>query len=168
MAGGAGSSIGSGGMLTKVLAAKRAARSGAHTVIAWGREDNVLVRLAGGEAIGTQLLAATARLTARRQWMVDHLHTAGELVLDAGAVQKLVQEGKSLLPIGVCAVRGKFGRGALVSCVTEDGTHIARGLTNYTASEVRRIMRHASSEIEAILGYVEAPELVHRDNMVLL
>jgi glutamate 5-kinase len=100
--------------------------------------------------------------------MVDHLHTAGELVLDAGAVQKLVEEGKSLLPIGVTAVRGKFGRGALVSCVAEDGTHIARGLTNYTASEVRRIMRHASSEIEAILGYVEAPELVHRDNLVLI
>jgi glutamate 5-kinase len=128
----------------------------------------VLVRLAGGEAIGTQLLAPTARLTARRQWMVDHLHTAGELVLDAGAVQKLAKEGKSLLPIGVSAVRGEFGRGALVSCVAEDGTEIARGLTNYTASETKRIMRHASSEIEAILGYVEAPELVHRDNLVLL
>lgn len=128
----------------------------------------MLVRLAGGEAIGTQLLAPTARLTARRQWMVDHLHTAGELVLDAGAVQKLAKEGKSLLPIGVSGVRGEFGRGALVSCVSEDGVEIARGLTNYTASEVKRIMRHASGEIEAILGYVEAPELVHRDNLVLL
>ena len=167
MAGGAGSSIGRGGMLTKVLAAKRAARSGAHTVIAWGREDEVLTRLAGGEAIGTQLLAPTARLAARRQWMVDHLHTAGELVLDAGAVGKLVGEGKSLLPIGVVAVRGEFGRGALVACVGEDGREIARGLVNYTAAETRRIMRHASSEIEAILGYVEAPELVHRDNLVL-
>jgi glutamate 5-kinase len=137
-------------------------------VIAWGREDNVLVRLAGGEAIGTQLLAATARLTARRQWMHDHLHTAGELVLDAGAVQKVEKEGKSLLPIGVVAVRGEFGRGALVACVDEGGREVARGLTNYTASEVKRIMRHASSEIEAILGYVEAPELVHRDNLVLL
>ncbi|HEX8785318.1 MAG TPA: glutamate 5-kinase [Telluria sp.] len=168
MAGGAGSSIGRGGMLTKVLAAKRAARSGAHTVIAWGREDNVLTRLANGEAIGTQLLAATARLAARRQWMLDHLHTAGELVLDAGAVQKLAREGKSLLPIGVVAVRGEFGRGALVTCVGEDGAEIARGLTNYTASETRRIMRHSSNEIEAILGYIEAPELVHRDNLVLL
>jgi glutamate 5-kinase len=168
MAGGAGSSIGRGGMLTKVLAAKRAARSGAHTVIAWGREDHVLLRLANGEAIGTQLTASTARLAARRQWMIDHLHTAGELVLDAGAVQKLAQEGKSLLPIGVVAVRGEFGRGAVVTCVGEDGAEIARGLTNYTASEVKRIMRHASSEIEAILGYVEAPELVHRDNLVLL
>ena len=168
MAGGAGSSIGRGGMLTKVLAAKRAARSGAHTVIAWGREDNVLVRLAGGEAIGTQLLAPTARLTARRQWMVDHLHTAGEVVLDAGAVQKLTQEGKSLLPIGVSAVRGEFGRGQVITCVREDGTPVARGLTSYTSSEVRRIMRHSSHEIEAILGYIEGPELVHRDNLVLL
>jgi len=168
MAGGAGSSIGSGGMLTKVLAARRAARSGAHTVIAWGREDNVLVRLAGGEAIGTQLTAPTGRLTARRQWMIDHLHTAGTLVLDAGAVQKLAKEGKSLLPIGVLAVRGEFGRGALVACQGEDGREIARGLTNYTSAEVKRIMRHASNEIEGILGYVEAPELVHRDNLVLV
>ncbi|WP_075794853.1 glutamate 5-kinase [Massilia putida] len=168
MAGGAGSSIGRGGMLTKVLAAKRAARSGAHTVIAWGREDNVLTRLAHGEAIGTQLTAPTARLTARRQWMIDHLHTAGQLVLDAGAVNKLLKEGKSLLPIGVTGVRGEFGRGALVSCVDEAGSEIARGLTNYTSGEVKRIMRHASSEIESILGYVEAPELVHRDNLVLL
>jgi glutamate 5-kinase len=168
MAGGAGSSIGRGGMLTKVLAAKRAARSGAHTVIAWGREDHVLLRLAHGEAIGTQLTASTARLAARRQWMIDHLHTAGELVLDAGAVQKLAKEGKSLLPIGVVAVRGEFGRGALVTCVSEEGLEVARGLTNYTAGETRRIMRHSSSEIEAILGYVEAPELVHRDNLVLL
>ena len=168
MAGGAGSSIGRGGMLTKVLAARRAARSGAHTVIAWGREPDVLTRLAAGEAIGTQLEAATTRLTARRQWMVDHLHTAGEVVLDAGAVQKLTQEGKSLLPIGVVAVRGEFGRGQVITCVGEDGTPVARGLTSYTSSEVRRIMRHSSGEIEAILGYIEGPELVHRDNLVLL
>jgi glutamate 5-kinase len=168
MAGGAGSSIGRGGMLTKVLAATRAARSGAHTVIAWGREEDVLVRLANGEAIGTQLSAPTARLTARRQWMVDHLHTAGEVMLDAGAVQKLTKEGKSLLPIGVIGVNGQFRRGEVITCVAEDGTAVARGLTNYTGSEVRRIMRHSSSEIESILGYVEGPELIHRDNMVLL
>ena len=168
MAGGAGSSIGRGGMLTKVLAARRAARSGAHTVIAWGREPDVLTRLAAGEAIGTQLNAATTRLTARRQWMVDHLHTAGEVVLDAGAVQKLTQEGKSLLPIGVIAVTGQFGRGQLITCVDEAGVPVARGLSSYTSSEVRRIMRHSSNEIEAILGYIEGPELVHRDNLVLL
>ena len=168
MAGGAGSSIGRGGMLTKVLAAKRAARSGAHTVIAWGREPDVLTRLAGGEAIGTQLLAATGRLTARRQWMVDHLHTTGEVVIDAGAVAKLTKEGKSLLPIGVVAVNGEFGRGQVITCVDEAGKPLARGLTNYASSEVRRIMRHSSTEIERILGFVEGPELVHRDNMVLL
>ena len=168
MAGGAGTSIGSGGMLTKVLAAKRAARSGAHTVIAWGREPDVLTRLAGGEAIGTQLLAPTGRLTARRQWMVDHLHTSGEVVIDAGAAAKLTREGKSLLPIGVIAVKGEFGRGQVVTCVDEAGKPLARGLTNYASSEVRRIMRHSSTEIERILGFVEGPELIHRDNMVLL
>ena len=168
MAGGAGSSIGSGGMLTKVLAAKRAARSGAHTVIAWGREPDVLTRLAGGEAIGTQLLAPTGRLTARRQWMVDHLHTAGEVVIDVGAAIKLTREGKSLLPIGVIAVKGEFGRGQVVTCVDDTGKPLARGLTNYASSEVRRIMRHSSTEIERILGFVEGPELIHRDNMVLL
>ena len=168
MAGGAGSSIGRGGMLTKVLAAKRAARSGAHTVIAWGREPDVLTRLAAGEAIGTRLLAATGRLTARRQWMVDHLHTTGEVVIDAGAAAKLTGEGKSLLPIGVLAVNGEFGRGQVITCVDQQGRALARGLTNYASNEVRRIMRHSSSEIERILGFVEGPELVHRDNMVLL
>jgi glutamate 5-kinase len=168
MAGGAGSSIGRGGMLTKVLAARRAARSGASTVIAWGREEGVLTRLAQGEAIGTQLTATTGRLTARRQWLVDHLHTAGEVVIDAGAVQKLVEDGKSLLPIGVLKVMGEFGRGAVITCIGIDGTAIARGLTNYTSIEARRIMRQPSSKIESILGYMEGPELIHRDNMVLL
>jgi glutamate 5-kinase len=168
MAGGAGSSIGRGGMLTKVLAARRAARSGASTVIAWGREENVLTRLAQGESIGTQLTAPTGRLTARRQWLVDHLHTAGEVIIDAGAVQKLVKEGKSLLPIGVLRVVGEFGRGAVITCVGPDGAAIARGLTNYTSMEARRIMRQPSTKIEAILGYMEGPELIHRDNMVLL
>jgi glutamate 5-kinase len=168
MAGGAGSGIGRGGMLTKVLAAKRAATSGAHTVIAWGREDNVLTRLAAGEAIGTQLTAQTAQLTARKQWMADHLQTAGKVVLDAGAVQKLSAEGKSLLPIGVIALHGEFGRGDVITCVAEDGRAIARGITNYTSSETRRIMRRPSSEILSILGFVEEPELIHRDNMVLL
>ena len=168
MAGGAGSSIGRGGMLTKVLAARRAARSGAHTIIAWGREPDVLTRLAGGEAIGTELRAATGRLTARRQWMVDHLHTAGEVVIDAGAVVKLTREGKSLLPIGVLAVKGEFKRGQVVTCVDESGKPLARGLSNYASSEVRRIMRHSSGEIESILGFVEGHELIHRDNLVLL
>jgi glutamate 5-kinase len=168
MAGGAGSSLGRGGMLTKILAAKRAAGSGAHTVIAWGREEDVLTRLAAGEAIGTQLVAETGQLKARKQWMADHLHTAGKVVLDAGAVEKVTREGKSLLPIGVVAVEGEFGRGAVITCVSEGGVPVARGLTNYTSDEARRIMRKSSSEIESILGYVEGPELVHRDNLVLL
>ena len=168
MAGGAGSGIGSGGMLTKILAARRAASSGAHTVIAWGREDQVLVRLAEGEAIGTQLTAQTARLTARKQWMADHLKTAGQVTLDAGAVQKLLEEGKSLLPIGVTDVGGDFGRGDVITCVDPTGKPIARGMSNYAITEVKRIMRKPSSEIAAILGYVEEVELIHRDNLVLL
>ena len=168
MAGGAGSGIGSGGMLTKILAARRAASSGAHTVIAWGREDQVLVRLAEGEAIGTQLTAQTARLTARKQWMADHLKTAGQVTLDAGAVQKLLEAGKSLLPIGVTDVGGDFGRGDVITCVDATGKPIARGMSNYASTEVKRIMRKPSSEIAAILGYVEEVELIHRDNLVLL
>ena len=168
MAGGAGSSIGRGGMLTKILAAKRAAGSGAHTIIAWGRDSDVLTRLANGEAIGTQLTAQTGPLKARKQWMADHLHTVGKVVLDAGAVQKLAKEGKSLLPIGVIEVKGEFGRGAVITCVGEDGKAIARGLSNYTSGEARRIMRKPSSEIETILGFLEGPELIHRDNLVLL
>ncbi len=168
MAGGAGSGIGSGGMLTKILAARRAAASGAHTIIAWGREEQVLTRLANGEAIGTQLIAQTARLTARKQWMADHLKTAGKVVLDAGAVQKLSDEGKSLLPIGVVDVVGEFGRGDVITCVSQEGKEIARGISNYASTETRRIKRQPSSEIVAILGYVEEAELIHRDNLVLL
>src|SRR6476661_3279747 len=119
MAGGAGTGIGRGGMLTKILAAKRAATSGAHTVIAWGREERVLSRLAAGEAIGTQLTAQTAQLTARKQWMADHLQTAGSVILDDGAVAKLTAHGKSLLPIGVVEVSGDFGRGDVITCLNE-------------------------------------------------
>jgi glutamate 5-kinase len=168
MAGGAGTGIGRGGMLTKILAAKRAATSGAHTVIAWGREEHVLTRLAAGEAIGTQLTARTAQLTARKQWMADHLHTAGRVMLDAGAVQKLTAEGKSLLPIGVIEVAGEFGRGDVITCTNEAGHAISRGISNYSSSEARRIMRRPSAQILAILGFVEEPELIHRDNLVLL
>jgi glutamate 5-kinase len=168
MAGGAGTGIGRGGMLTKILAAKRAAASGAHTVIAWGREDNVLVRLASGEAIGTQLTAQMAQLTARKQWMADHLQTAGKVVLDQGAVQKLTKEGKSLLPVGVIEVGGEFGRGDVITCLDPAGQPVARGITNYSSSEARRIIRRSSADILSILGFVEEPELIHRDNLVLL
>ncbi len=168
MAGGAGSSIGRGGMITKILAAKRAARSGAHTVIASGHERDVLLRLLQGESIGTLLTAPTLTLAARKQWLADHLQVAGKLVLDAGAIKALRTEGKSLLPIGVKSVSGEFGRGAVLACVGEDGQDIARGLTNYSAEEARRIAGHASQEIESLLGYGGDSEIIHRDNLVLL
>ncbi|MDN4575441.1 glutamate 5-kinase [Pandoraea cepalis] len=167
MAGGAGTNIGRGGMLTKILAAKRAATSGAHTVIASGREEDVLVRLASGEAIGTQLVARTAVLTARKQWMADHLQVRGRVVIDAGACKKLTQEGKSLLPIGVIDVEGTFARGEVIACVDEGGLEVARGLSNYSASEARLIRRHPSSDIEQVLGFANEPELIHRDNLIL-
>jgi glutamate 5-kinase len=168
MAGGAGSAIGLGGMLTKVLAAKRAARSGAHTVIASGGEENVLLRLAGGERVGTQLTAPSATLAARKQWLADHLQVRGALVLDAGAVTALKVHGKSLLAIGVHEVNGEFERGEAVSCLDEARREVARGLVNYNASDTRRILRTPSHEIEAKLGYIGEPELIHRDNLVLL
>ena len=168
MAGGTGSAIGKGGMITKVHAARRAARSGAHTAIASGAEPDVLVRLAEGEAIGTLLTAGTMPLAARKQWLADHLTVTGRVTLDAGAVNALARDGKSLLPIGVVAVNGEFQRGAVVACLDPAGREIARGLANYSAEETRRIMRRPSSEIEAILGYVDEPELIHRDNLVLL
>jgi len=168
MAGGAGSELARGGMLTKVLAAKRAARSGAHTVIASGREHDVLMRLGSGERIGSLLYAVRTNLAARKQWLADNLVMHGKLHLDAGAVQALACEGKSLLSIGVHAVEGEFDRGALVSCVAPDGTEIARGLINYASVDTRRILRTPSSGIEARLGYVDEPELIHRDNLVLL
>ncbi len=168
MAGGAGSHLGSGGMLTKVLAGKRAARSGAHTAIAWGREPDVLSRLFAGEAIGTLLAAATAPVAARKQWLADHLNPSGRITLDAGAVKALVADGKSLLAIGATAIDGHFERGEVVSIAGPDGREIARGLVNYGAAEAARILRRPTSEIEAILGYVAEPELVHRDNLVVL
>ncbi len=168
MAGGAGSAIGSGGMLTKILAAKRAAGSGTSTVIAWGREQDVLLRLAAGEAIGTALMASTPKLTARKQWMLDHLQLRGAVLVDDGAVLKLRDEGKSLLPIGVHEVQGEFVRGDVIAVRTMSGVEVARGLANYSASEARLIARRASHQIEALLGYANEPELVHRTNLVLV
>ncbi len=167
MAGGAGSSIGRGGMITKILAAKRAAGSGASTVIAWGREPDVLLRLAAGEAIGTALVARTPKLAARKQWMADHLQLRGAVTVDAGAVVKLREEGKSLLPIGMTEVQGDFVRGDVIAVRDAAGQEIARGLANYSAAEARLIARRASSQIEALLGYANEPEMIHRDNLVL-
>jgi glutamate 5-kinase len=168
IAGGTGSALARGGMLTKVLAAKRAARSGAHTVIASGREPDVLLRIARGERVGTLLRSHTLPLAARKQWLADHVNLGGRLKLDAGAVQALSRGGKSLLPIGVVEVSGEFERGAVVACEDPQGREIARGLVNYSAAETRLIMKRPSNEIESILGYVDEPELIHRDNLVML
>ena len=166
MAGGAGSRVGTGGMITKVIAAKRAARSGANTVIASGHETDPILRLASGEALGTLLVAETPALAARKQWLADHLQLAGRLMLDDGAV-KALKSGKSLLPVGIVAVDGEFERGAAVACVAPDGHEIARGLANYGSGEARLIARKATTDIEAILGYLDEPEMIHRDNLIL-
>ncbi len=167
MAGGAGSSLGRGGMLTKILAAKRAAGSGASTIIAWGREPDVLLRLTSGEAIGTALVAGLPKLAARKQWMADHLQLRGAVTVDDGAVIKLRDEGKSLLPIGVMEVEGEFHRGDVIAVRNGTGAEVARGLANYSSAEARLIARKPSSQIGGLLGYASEPELIHRDNMVL-
>jgi len=163
-----GSGVGTGGMLTKILAAKRAAKSGAHTIIASGLEKDVLVRLCHGETIGTHLKATEMKTDAKKQWLADHLRVGGQLRLDAGAVNVLKHEGKSLLPIGVTEVLGSFDRGDVVTCIDEAGNEIARGIVNYHAQEVMRIKGEESQKIEQLLGYVEESELIHRDNLVLL
>ncbi|MFM7341609.1 MAG: glutamate 5-kinase, partial [Betaproteobacteria bacterium] len=167
MAGGAGSSIGRGGMITKILAAKRAAGSGASTVIAWGREPQALLRLCGGQPLGTLLVAQTAKNQARKQWMADHLQLRGAVVVDEGAAQKLCGEGKSLLPIGMTAVEGEFARGDVIAIRDQAGQEIARGLANYSSAEARLILRKSSGEFERLLGYTGEPEMVHRTNLVL-
>lgn len=166
MAGGAGSSIGKGGMQTKVLAAKRAARSGASTVIASGRIDNVLVRLAEGEAIGTLLKTDRKPMSARGQWMADHLQLKGTLVIDDGAADA-VRKGKSLLPVGVKDVRGDFLRGEIIQAIDLNGNEVCRGLINYGSDDTRRIMGLHSDEVLEELGYLEQRELIHQDNMVV-
>lgn len=166
MAGGAGSGIGTGGMLTKVLAARRAAHSGGHTVIASGREPEVLLRLARGEYIGTELRAELPVRSARQRWLANHLRLRGKVVLDEGAVRALLEGHKSLLAIGITAVQGDFERGDVVACVNPEGYEVARGLINYSASDARRIMRQPSHKIAEILGSMSDAELMHRDNMM--
>jgi glutamate 5-kinase len=167
MAGGAGSSIGSGGMITKILAAKRAAGSGASTVIAWGREPQALIRLSQGEAVGTFLQAQTQKNQARKQWMADHLQLRGSVSVDDGAASMLRDSGKSLLPIGMTRVSGDFSRGDVIAVRDASGAEIARGLANYSSSEARLICRKPSSEFEKLLGYIAEPEMLHRTNLVL-
>lgn len=168
MAGGAASTLSKGGMITKILAAKRAARSGAGTIIASGREERVLTRLAGGEMIGTQLNPSSTVRHARKQWIADHLRASGALILDDGAATALIAKHTSLLPVGVVRVEGSFKRGDVVSCLNGEGTEVARGLVNYPSEDAARICRAHTEEIVGRLGYMEQPEMIHRDNMVVL
>jgi len=167
MAGGAGSSIGKGGMITKIIAAKRAAGSGASTVIAWGREPHVLVRLFKGEAIGTLLSAVTPKQQAKKQWMADHLQLRGSIAVDTGATEKIRSQGKSLLSVGITAVLGEFTRGDVIAICDPQGLEFARGLSNYSSTEARLICGKSSQDFEKLLGYSAEPEMVHRDNLVL-
>jgi glutamate 5-kinase len=166
MAGGSGS-LGRGGMVTKITAARLAARSGARTIIASGREPDVLIRLAAGESVGTRLLAEKQPVAARKQWLAGQLKVKGQLTLDAGAERVLRESGRSLLPVGMIGVSGQFDRGDVVACVNEQGLEIARGLVNYNAAEARQLLRQPSRMIEQLLGYAGDPEIIHRDNMVL-
>lgn len=167
MAGGSGA-LGRGGMRSKLLAAEKAARSGASTVIAPGREANVILRVLDSEPVGTHLQAPQGRLAARKQWLAGQLRAMGKLRLDAGAVKVIRDGGKSLLPVGVKAIEGAFTRGEIVSCLDPEGREVARGLVNYSSEEAVRIIGKASDKIESILGYIDEPELIHRDNMVVL
>lgn len=167
MAGGAGSSVGTGGMLTKILAAKRAANSGSHTVIASGQEPSVLVRLAQGECIGTELRAKLPIQSARQRWLSSHLRVRGQVQLDAGAIKALTDGHKSLLAIGVTNVLGSFNRGDVVTCIDQQGREYGRGLINYSSEDTRRIMGKPSHLIADILGSMSDAELIHRDNMVV-
>jgi glutamate 5-kinase len=160
--------LGRGGMVTKLKAARIAARSGAHTIIAGGREPRILTRLFEGELLGTLLTASVTPLDARKRWIAGHLRAKGDLVLDAGAVEAVTHRGVSLLPVGVVAVRGTFRRGDVVRCIDGDGRVVGQGLVNYSSDEAARLMGAASAEIDARLGYRLEPELVHRDNLVVL
>jgi glutamate 5-kinase len=168
MAGGTGSTLGRGGMITKIQAARRAARSGADTIIAPGHVQDILLRLVSGETIGTRLIAGTNPIAAKKQWLADHIRIAGQIHVDLGAAKAVQTGGKSLLPIGVTGVSGEFERGAIVTCISPSGMEIARGLINYSAAESRLILGKSSEIIKEVLGYVDEDELIHRDNLVVL
>lgn len=163
-----GGRLGQGGMVTKIRAARLAARSGTRTLIAGGREADVLTRLSRGESVGTCLVPDTEPVTARKQWLAGQLRSRGWVRLDEGAVKALVEDGKSLLPVGVVATDGNYQRGELVDVFDRDNRLVAKGLANYPVEETRRILGHPTGDIENLLGYISAPELVHRDNMVIL
>jgi glutamate 5-kinase len=163
---GPGGALGRGGMATKLSAARLAARSGTGTVIANGRVPDAISRVAAGETLGTFLQTQRRPQSARKQWLASLLHAQGQLFLDDGAVRGVVEQGRSLLPIGITAVSGEFERGDLVSCVDGQGRERARGLANYSSVEAHALMGKASAQIEATLGYCGEEEMIHRDNLV--
>jgi len=165
---GASGALGRGGMASKLSAAEKAARSGAVTVITAGREPDVLTRLADGEQLGTRLLPTASKLQARKRWLAGHLQPRGRLILDAGAVRVLRESGRSLLPVGVTRVEGRFERGDMVTCIGPGGERVANGLVNYGSEEAAKIAGKPSDAIEGTLGYIDEPELIHRNNMVIL
>ena len=163
-----GGALGRGGMYTKLRAARLAARSGTNTIIAYGRESNILTRLFAGDVLGSYLYAEQSQVTARKQWLASHLQLRGKLILDPGACRVLKEKGSSLLAVGIRRVEGNFQRGEVVACVDEQGQEIARGLVNYDSSEVAKLLGQSSDKIESILGYVDEEELIHRDNMIII
>ena len=167
LAGGSNSALGRGGMITKLQAARLAARSGCNTVIVGGRNSGILTAVTQGAEVGTLLTASQQPLAARKQWLAGQLQVKGQLVLDAGAIKVLQQQGRSLLAVGVTQVKGQFTRGELVSCIDTDGQEIARGLVNYNSAEAARIQGQGTEHFAEILGYREDDELIHRDNMVV-
>jgi glutamate 5-kinase len=167
-AGSGSGSLGRGGMMTKLKAARIAARSGAHTVIANGRQAGVLQDIVAGKSVGSWLKAEQRPLAARKRWLGSHLQTRGILHLDAGAAQVITQSGRSLLAVGVVRIEGVFGRGEIVSCVDPAGAEIARGLVNYSADEASQLVGLSSERFTSVLGYHDDDELIHRDNLVLL
>lgn len=168
LAGPSGSRLGSGGMATKISAAERAAKNGATTIIASGRQPDVLQRLKQGEQLGTMLTTDQKPQDAKKRWLSNQLRVNGTLTIDKGAVQKLSEHGSSLLAVGVTQCEGEFKRGELIACINSDGVEHARGLINYSAEETRKLVGKPSSMIESILGFAREPELIHRDNMVVV
>lgn len=163
---GPGGALGRGGMATKLSAARLAARSGTDTVIASGRVPNIINRVAAGESLGTFLQTQRRPQSARKQWLASLLHAQGQLTLDDGAVRGVVEQGRSLLPIGITHVAGQFNRGDLVSCIDSQGRERARGLVNYNSGEAQALVGKASAHIESTLGYRGEEEMIHRDNLV--
>ena len=168
MAGFAGSALGTGGMRSKILAAKTVAARGGASFIGSGREPGILGKLFSGEPVGTFFMPREEKMQSRKHWIAYTLRPSGDLILDPGAVRALVDRGKSLLPSGIHKVEGKFGKGASVRCLDDQDNVVATGLVNYDSAEISKICGAQTSEIEKILTYKDSDEVIHRDNLVIL